>query len=99
MSETVLQEAERVINGPKRDDYGPALESFSKIAMGWEIIIGVTVTPEQVALCMDWLKTCRWLNGQQHDSLVDKAGYTGLIEVMQKERTFFAEINSTMEKT
>jgi Domain of unknown function (DUF6378) len=84
---SVLIEAEHIINGPRRDDYGPALQSFEKIADGWTLILGVIVSPEQVALCMDWLKTCRWLNGQQRDSLVDKAGYTALIQKMQEERS------------
>lgn len=93
---TVLQEAEYLINGPRRDDYGSALESFQKIATGWEVILGYHVTPEQVALCMDWLKTCRWLNGQQRDSLVDKGGYTGLVDIMQEERKQLSEIKANV---
>ena len=84
---SVLIEAERLINGQRRQDYGGALESFTRIADLWTPVLGMTVTPEQVALCMVQLKVARWVNGQQHDSLVDAAGYIGLIEIMGNERS------------
>ena len=74
----VLAEAEHIINGPRRDAYGDAVESFDRIAVGWAVILGAPVTGTQVALCMDWLKTCRFLTANDRDSLVDKGGYTGL---------------------
>ena len=86
MSESVAQEAERLINGEKRDDYGGALKSFSRIAELWSPILDVTVTPEQVAFCMVQLKIARWLNGQQRDSLVDAIGYVALVEHIERER-------------
>jgi len=75
---TVLTEAEKIINGPRRDAYGDAVESFDAIAVGWAVILGAGVTGTQVALCMDWLKTCRFLSAKDRDSLVDKGGYTAL---------------------
>lgn len=81
-SESVLQEAERIINGERRTDYGPAEESFNEIAGLWSVVIGVTVTPEQVALCMIMLKISRYLEGSQRDSVVDLCGYAGLLEVL-----------------
>ena len=77
-AETVLQEAERIINGQRRRDYGDAKESFERIAVGWSVILETPVTGVQVALCMDWLKTARFLKSGDRDSLVDKGGYTGL---------------------
>ena len=75
---TVLAEAEEIINGLRRDAYGDVTESFEGIATGWSVILGCEVTPTQVALCMDWLKTCRFLNAKDRDSLVHKGGYTAL---------------------
>lgn len=85
MSESVLAEAERLINGPKRDAYGPVKESFDVIAMGWEVIIGAPVSAMQVTLCMAWLKICREVNKHQRDNLVDLAGYAGLGEHLAPE--------------
>lgn len=78
--ESVLQEAERLINGPKRVAYGPAKESFERIAVGWAAILGRAVAPQEVALCMVWLKVCREVNKPDRDNIVDIAGYAGLIE-------------------
>jgi hypothetical protein len=74
----VLAEAIQIINGARRDAYGDVNESFDAIATGWTVIVGTQVTGIQVALCMDWLKTCRFLNAKDRDSLVDKGGYTAL---------------------
>ncbi len=72
-------EAERTISGPRRGDYGGAGESFRRIALTWSAVLGMTVTAQQVALCMVGLKICREANAHKHDSLVDICGYTGLL--------------------
>jgi len=79
VSETVLQEAERIINHDRRDDYGDVRASFETIAALWSPVIGARVTAEQVALCMIQLKVARAMNGFQRDSLVDIAGYAGCL--------------------
>lgn len=85
-TESILQEADKIINGERRKDYGSPLESFTKIAALWSPVLGIEVTPDQVALCMIGLKIARATNGMQRDSLVDIAGYAGCIELMQNER-------------
>lgn len=87
MHGNVLQTAEALIYGQRADEYGDAFDSFSNIAAGWSVILGVQVPPEAVALCMDWLKTCRLINTPAHrDSIVDKAGYAGCYEKIQQGR-------------
>lgn len=83
---TILADAEKLIHGARREDYGGAFESFTRIAELWSPVLDIMVTPEQVALCMVQLKIARWLNGQQRDSLVDAAGYIGLVESIEQER-------------
>lgn len=85
-NESILQEAERIINGDRRQSYGGALESFDRIARLWQPILGCDVSAEQVALCMIQLKVARYVNGQQRDSIVDIAGYAGCLEKIQNER-------------
>jgi hypothetical protein len=84
--ESVLSEAERIINGSRRQDYGDTYDSFDLIGRLWGDVLGVEVTAEQVALCMIQLKVARWINGQQRDSVVDIAGYAGCIDKMQQRR-------------
>jgi hypothetical protein len=83
--DSVLQEADRIINGARRDDYGTPLSSFAKVARLWEPILGVEISPYDVALCMILFKVGRATNGMQRDSVVDIAGYAGCIELMKRE--------------
>jgi len=86
MENSIIQEAQEIIHGPRAESYGPASKSFSNIAKGWSVLLGVEVTPEQVAMCMTWLKLCRESNKHQRDNLVDIIGYTALIEKMKNEQ-------------
>lgn len=81
--QSVLLEAEDIIHGDRRDSYGGAYESFTRIAKLWEPILGTDVTPEQVALCLIQLKVARYANGQQRDSIVDIAGYAGCLDMVR----------------
>lgn len=86
MEKSIIQEAQEIINGPRAEAYGPASKSFSNIAKGWSVLLGVEVTPEQVCQCMIWLKLCRESNKHQRDNLVDIIGYTALIEKIKNEQ-------------
>jgi len=79
---TVLEEAQSLIYGDREQDYGKTSDNFADIAQGWSVLFKTTVTPEQVALAMAWLKICRANkdNCAKRDSYVDCAGYIGCIE-------------------
>lgn len=72
------------IYGDRQADYGSVTENFSNIARGWEIILKVKITPEQVGLCMIWLKMAREMNVSKRDNIVDIAGYAGCMEKLSK---------------
>jgi hypothetical protein len=78
--QSVLIEADIIINGERKEAYGDAKTSFENIAAGWSVIAGVPLTGSQVALCMVWLKVCREAHSHKRDNLVDIAGYTALME-------------------
>lgn len=84
MTESILQEAERIINGPRRDDYGPVEESFEDIAKRWTQELGSKLasplTSYDVVHLMVQLKLSRAKNGYHRDSYVDICGYAGLTE-------------------
>jgi len=85
--QTILAEADSIVNGQRREDYGGPFESFSDIAKGWSMVLGTTVTPEQVGLCMIQLKVARAKNGGFHrDSFVDIAGYAQCMEFIHDHR-------------
>ena len=79
----ILQIADNLIHGEKRDAYGPVKESFARVADMWSNIIGVSITSVTVAQCMIALKQCREMNRHDMDNLVDIAGYAALIEELQ----------------
>jgi hypothetical protein len=82
----ILTEAQQIINGDRRNDYGHPLDNFTNIAAGWAVILGTEVTPEQVALCMAWSKIARQTHRPKRDNLVDACGYLGNIEMIEQRR-------------
>lgn len=83
--QTLLQEAEAIINGPRATDYGTARENIGRIARLWSAVLGMEVTPEQVILCMIQVKTARLCHSPTHeDSWMDIAGYVGLWDKMRR---------------
>ena len=81
----VLSKAGDYINGQRAKDYGDAYDNFTRIADGWNLIIKEAqatrgyITPQHVALMMDWVKTARLLHDTDHDdSWIDKCGYSAL---------------------
>ena len=83
--ECLLVEAQRIINGARKTDYGDARENHEKIAEFWSAILGHEVTAEQVVLCMIGVKMARLCHSPEHrDSWVDIAGYVGVKSKMNR---------------
>ena len=58
------------------ENYGDVRQNHQRIAAMWSVVLGKTVTPEQVVLCMTCLKVARLMETPEHvDSWVDIAGY------------------------
>lgn len=75
ISESILEEAHRLVHGDRGEDYGHPYDDFSRTAKIWSAILGVDVTPQQVALCMVGLKISREVHRPKRDNRVDGAGY------------------------
>lgn len=82
---SILTTAEEIINGQRAQDYGDAKENHERIATLWAAYKrGVEFTPEDVAVMMILLKIARFMeNGYHQDTVVDIAGYAGVLEKMQ----------------
>lgn len=75
----VFEQRERV--------YGPPEALFTQIAARWSLVLGITVTPAQVALCMIDLKMARLTRDPSHlDSIVDVAGYAACLAACQEKK-------------
>lgn len=73
--ENPLRVAMSLVDGDRQNDYGHPLDDFSKTAKIWSAILGIEVTPKQVALCMIGVKISREVNRPKDDNLIDMAGY------------------------
>jgi len=78
-NQTVLQEAEAIIHGPRNEAYGEAKKEFATIALMFYALTGHNITAQQAALFMVLLKLRRDSHKHKRDNIVDAAGYLGLL--------------------
>lgn len=81
----ILTDAADLVNGDRQVDYGTPQDNFGRIAAIWSVILGQTVRPDQVALCMAGLKLARLANGPHMDSYIDGAAYFALAGELSDE--------------
>ena len=68
--------------------YGDALENMTRTAKLWSPVLGVEISPAQVALCLIQCKIARLIETPDHaDSALDIAGYAAVLRDCQKETT------------
>lgn len=86
LGDSFLEEAYSLVNGDRQAQYGSPLESFERTARLWSEVLGIEVTPEQVALCLVQLKMSREIANPKRDNLVDIAGYVEVVSMIERER-------------
>ena len=75
----ILKEAERLTSTDRNKNYGDPLTNHQRIADIWQVILGVPIRPDQVALCMVGVKLARLVESPQHmDSFIDGAAYMAI---------------------
>jgi hypothetical protein len=75
----ILQQAIELTHGDRNKNYGTPLVNHQRIAVIWSVILGVEVTPSQVALCMVGVKIARLVETPDHlDSFIDGAAYLAI---------------------
>lgn len=75
----ILDEAKRLINTDRAKDYGHPRINHERIAALWSPLLGIEVTPSQVALCMTQVKISRLVQTPDHlDSFIDAAAYISI---------------------
>ena len=84
---SISDEAKRIVHGDRGGNYGHPWDDFSRSAAMWTPILGVEVTPEQVAMCLVAVKLSRLVETPgHHDSVVDVAGYAECLGMVQERR-------------
>ncbi len=89
---SITMEAEKLIHGERRDDYGDMDESFQNIADVWSAILTARTNCDSnliskglVALMMTGLKLVREANKHKRDNLVDVCGYALCLSEMHDD--------------
>lgn len=83
---SLLSEADKIINGPRRENYGPPEENFDRIAKMWNAFLSKklnspsAITSHDVATMMILLKCARAATAPNYDTFLDIAGYAGCAE-------------------
>jgi hypothetical protein len=72
---TVLEEANRLVEGSRSNDYGSPSDNHERIASLWSVLFGQDITARQVALAMVLVKVAREVHSPKRDNLVDGAAY------------------------
>ena len=81
--ESILQEAQRLVHGPRGDNYGHPTDDFARTGRMWGAILGLPdIPPETVGLCMAAVKISREVNRPKRDNRVDLAGYAETIDMI-----------------
>jgi len=94
--EDILKQAEKLINGDRAKDYGPAYTNHKRIADIWSVVFGHEVNVKQVYLCMIAMKLARLVHEDKEDSWIDICGYAGLGgELQDKPKKFDGDYNET----
>lgn len=86
MTESILQEAQRLIHGDRNKNYGHPRENFQDIADLFSAYLGQEITDIDVANLMILVKVARVKEtGYHRDSFTDIAGYAGCVERIYEE--------------
>lgn len=85
---SILHEAERIINGPKRDAYGAASESFNRLAQVLSVVLfrklKEPLDAHDAAMVGVALKVVREANKPDRENRVDGCGYFALADEVAK---------------
>ena len=82
---TLASEAVTIVTGARQAAYDHPRRNFQRIADLWSPILGITVTPEQVALCSVQIKIARELHTHRRDNIVDGIGYLLTLDACRED--------------
>ena len=88
--ENILEEANRLVHGARRGDYGHPLTDWGKVAGMFNALFSAKlkapVTAEDMIMTLVLVKLSRQENKPKRDNIVDGAGYFALLEMCAERR-------------
>jgi hypothetical protein len=89
--ESIMQEAERIVGGDRREAYGHPSIQFGRLAKLGSAIFEKEISSFQVALFLIQLKISRLMNKPTRDGFVDLIGYTQCAYLIDEMNRFEEE--------
>ena len=77
--ESILQEAQRIVNGERQADYSDPVKNFEHIARIASAILKKEITSEECCIVMIAVKHAREQYKHKRDNLVDLVGYQEIL--------------------
>ena len=85
--QSILSEAEEIVNGSRHSDYGDAKESFSRIATIASMMTGKELAPEDCCAVLMAVKLVRESFAHKRDNLVDLCGYAHIMNELNENES------------
>jgi len=77
---SILDEAKKLINGKRQEDYGSPKTNMDKIAEFWSAYLCMTIKGEDVCAMMALVKIARMITGhKKRDNPKDVVGYMAIL--------------------
>src|SRR5690606_42055833 len=101
MTESIIEEAQRLIHGPRNKNYGHPRENFAEIAALFSGYLGKEITDIDVANLMILVKIARVKGtGYHRDSFTDIAGYAACVgRIYEEDAEEFVSTTGATEYT
>lgn len=90
-AKSILDEAQKIVEGSRQQEYGTPENSFSTIGKYWSMYLstcacpGEEISAHDVAMMMVLFKVARESNQHKRDNLVDIAGYAACAATLHPE--------------
>jgi hypothetical protein len=87
VSETILQEAQRLVHGNRGADYGHPIDDYTRTGRMWGAILGIgDIDPRICCLMMAAMKVSREVNKHKRDNITDLAGYAECAQMVAERQ-------------
>ena len=86
VSAKLLEEAKKLVEKDRHEDYGDKLKNHQNIAKLWSAFLDVEISAHDVAICMGLVKIARLKHAHKKDSYLDLAAYAAIAGEIE-ERT------------
>ena len=83
MKDSLLLQADKVVNGDRNEQYGDAKQAFNEYSEILKTTFNISLSPEEICKVMMAIKLGRLKYKFKEDSLLDLMGYSEILNILQ----------------